>query len=98
MELSVQGIQIQVNFSIRPFCGRNYQIQGVSLVFNSESKILNAEPILDLKQFHSSTNSLDTKDYLLQALEKNKYNKTETAKYLDISRNTLYLRIKEYNL
>ncbi|MDZ7543945.1 sigma-54-dependent Fis family transcriptional regulator, partial [Clostridium perfringens] len=32
------------------------------------------------------------------AIEHNKYNMTKTAKALGISRNTLYLKIKKYNL
>ncbi len=39
-----------------------------------------------------------TKEYIINALEINKYNKTNTAKYLGISRKTLYRRLEEYDL
>lgn len=35
---------------------------------------------------------------IIKALELNKYHKAKTAKYLGISRNTLYIRMKEYDL
>ena len=40
----------------------------------------------------------NSKECIMEALELNKYNISNTAKYLGISRNTLYRRIKEYNL
>ncbi len=40
----------------------------------------------------------NTKEYIIHALELHKYNKTNTAKYLGISRKTLYSRLREYDL
>ena len=46
------------------------------------------------RQYLPNTNKED----IIKALELNKYNKVKTAKYLGISRNTLYIRMKEFNL
>lgn len=40
----------------------------------------------------------DSRSLILKSLQENKYNKTETAKALGISRRTLYRRMKEYGL
>ncbi len=53
---------------------------------------------LDFNQPNIKSNKPDTKEYILHALELNKNNKSTTAKYLNISRKTLYNRLKEYNL
>ncbi|MGE5417039.1 MAG: helix-turn-helix domain-containing protein, partial [Acidobacteriota bacterium] len=42
--------------------------------------------------------SADEKQKIMTALSQNKYNKTETAKALGMSRRTLYRRLEEYGL
>ncbi len=38
------------------------------------------------------------KEIIYQALEKNNWNQTHTAKYLNVSRNTLIYRMQKFNL
>ncbi|HEY8889561.1 MAG TPA: sigma 54-interacting transcriptional regulator, partial [Clostridium sp.] len=45
-----------------------------------------------------NTVNLGDKEKMIKALDINKYNKTKTAKYLGISRRTLYRKSVEYNL
>ena len=53
---------------------------------------------IDFKHISNKLHAQNTKEYLISALALNKNNKSKTAKYLGISRNTLYIRLKEYDL
>ncbi len=66
------------------------------VVSNKKEEEINTKMPSDA--FISDYRPVHTKDYLIHALEFNKYNRTKTAEYLGISRNSLYVKLKKYNI
>ena len=50
------------------------------------------------KQIINISHKKNTREYLIQALQANRYNKSATAKHLGMSRRTFYRRLQEYNI
>ncbi len=71
------------------------QIHQEKLVCKSLSE---KDTYVNTKHISNKLHTKNTKEYLISALALNKNNKSKTAKYLGISRNTLYIRLKEYDL
>ena len=79
----------------------------IKLYFNTDLQFYDESKSYPPVQLHSSVAidindknmvNLGDKEKMIKALAINKYNKTKTAKYLGISRRTLYRKLVEYDL
>lgn len=63
-------------------------------------EVVNKNSIIDSRDVENKNLNLDfiEKEAIINAIKYNEYNITRTAKALGVSRNTLYLKIKKYNL
>ncbi|HEY8890117.1 MAG TPA: sigma 54-interacting transcriptional regulator, partial [Clostridium sp.] len=104
---NVRELQNFLEGTIQIYDDAMITLRHIELYFNTDLQLYDESKLYPPVQLNNSTAivindkntvNLSDKEKMIKALDINKYNKTKTAKYLGISRRTLYRKLVEYDL